>query len=405
MSSTLQSASIQLRNRGVQDQELYDDPESSLFADSSKRITPFAVTTQSVIFHEPFDFGRTVTATFPNSADLLTDLYLYVNLPTLVVAPGSTYTNWTQSAGFALIESVELLFGNVRVDIRTSETMEIDSYQRTGSSHALAIDKMVGRMSQVSSLTGDTGLSDLYVRIPFHFTEGIDSSIPLFMLDKQRVSIKMKTRPFSALVTYDGPTAPEPIKAVNAFLLADFSLMHHDEKRLWLSRPYKHNFVQWQTQVVTYLPANCPFAKVPLPYANCVKEITWVLREQASEDNNDWFNYASRSGDPGDELMRSASITFDGRDRFAKMPESYYRLVTPCTFRTTAGDRNIYMVSFADKPELSQNTGTANMSRFDDVQLHMDIVANNPPITLIAVAKSYNTLVIENGVASVRFSV
>ncbi len=406
MTSTLQSASIQLRNRGVQDQSLYDNPESSLFADSVKRITPYAVSNQSVIFNEPFDFGRTLTATIPNTADLVNKMYFYVKLPGLAVAPGSSYTNWTQSVGFAMIETIELLFGNVRVDMRTGESMEIDSYQSTSVDHVLALNQMIGKVTQVSSLTLDSTDGDIFVPIPFHFTKELDSSLPLFMMDKQKVSIRIKIRPFGQLVTYDGPQAPLPVKPTNGYLLADFVLLSADEKRRMLSSPYEYMFEQWQTQVVVDLAGNAQFVKIPLPYVNCVKEITWVLREQASVENNDWFNYACRSGlQPGEELMQSASINCDGKDRFPNMPESYYRLLNPRSFRTTAGDRNIYMVSFADKPELLQNTGTANLSRYDKIQLHMQLIPNNPPMTLIAIAKSYNTLTIENGVASLAFSV
>lgn len=404
MTTTLQSASMQLRNCGAQDHILYDNPESSLFATCNKRITPYAVSNQSIIFTEPFDFGRTVTASFPSTADLLNKLYFYVKLPKLPLAPGSTYTSWTQTVGFAMVEWVELLFGNVRIAMCTSESMEIESYQSTGADHVLAMNKMIGRMTQISSL-GQTQLEDVYIPIPFHFTKGLETSLPLFMLDKQRVSIRMKVRPFHELVTYDGPVMPPLMKPINGYLLADFVLMSPDEKRLWLSKPYALEFEQWQTHVVVDLPENGQYARIPLTFSNCVKEISWVLREHASQENNDWFNYACRDGQPGAELMRSASIVFDGKERFPKMPESYYRLINPRSFRTTAGDRNIYMVSFADRPELTQNTGTANLSRFDDVQLHMELIPRNPPLTVIALAKSYNTLIIENGIASLRFSV
>lgn len=404
--TTLQSTSIQLSTNGAQDHALYDAPDASLFSDATRRITPYAVSNQSVVFTEPFDFGRTITATLATNADMLTQLIFYVRLPRLAVAPGSTYTNWTQSVGYAAIEWIELLFGNVRVDMRTGEAMEMDNYQSTSADKALAVNKMVGRMTQISTLgsTTSSDVEEVYVPIPFHFTRGLDSALPVFMLDKQRVSVRLKIRPFDELVTYDGPVPPTPIRPVEAFMLADYALLTAEEKRTWLSRPYEHSFEQWQT-VTTDLQANCSFAKVPLSFVNCVKEITWVLREVASADNNDWFNYALRAGQPGEELMSNARVTFDGRDRFPKMPESYYRLVNPQMFRTTAGDRNIYMVSFASKPELRQNTGTANLSRFDDVQLHMDLVANNPPCTLIVIAKSYNTLMIANGVASLKFSV
>ena len=407
MTTTLQTASMQLRKCGQQDNMLYDKHAgSSLFAEATTKITPHAISNQSVIFNEPFDFGKTVTATFPTTADLLHTLYFYIELPTLALAPGSTFTNWTQSVGYALIESIELLMGNVRVDIRTSEAMEIESYLGTSLDHSLGLNKMVGRMSQITSLQNPAlSLNTLYVPIPFDFTKSLASSLPLFLLSKQRVSIRMKIRAFDELVIYDGPTPPPAVSPANAYLLADFVLMSPDEKALWRARPYEHIFEQWQTQVSEDLPADCPHAKVSLRYSNCVKEIVWVLRELESAENNDWFNYAWRDGSTGGELMDSASILFDGKERFATMPESYYRLVNPRLYRTTAGDRNIYMVSFADKPELLQNTGTANFSRYDDIQLHLNLVQNCPSVTVIALAKSYNTLIIEDGVGRVKFNV
>ena len=408
MESTLQSASIQLTKVGTQDQALYANPEASLFANSFKRITPFAVAPSSIIFAEAFEFGKVLTVDIPFHGDMLNELRVYVRLPALPIAPGSTFTSWTQTSGIAMIEWCEFLAGNVRIDRRMSEFVEIEDTLTTPSNHVVANDKMVGRMTQTSSLTNpsfNTDFQEYYIALPFYFTKSLEASLPLFLIDKSKISLRMKIRPFLDLVTYDGPVPPIACKPDNGFLLANYILLDKDEKAQWKSRPYEFTFEQWQDQCCLDVAPNCTSVKMDLSFINCVKDIVWVLRETASVENNDWFNYASRSDATGSELMTAAALIFEGKYRFAKMPESYYRLVTTTQHRTFAGDRNIYTISFANKPELAQNTGTADFSRYDNIQLQIDLIPNCPSLTIFAFAKSYNKIIISNGILRTQYIV
>jgi hypothetical protein len=406
MTGTLQVAALQLRNVGPQDASLYDDPEASLFSSApSKRITPFSINTVPIIFNEPLDFGKTLTATAPLCGDMLSEVSVYFRLPVLRAPAGSTYACWTMSVGFALIEWVECSIGTRVFDRKTGLFMEIMDSLATPKSKAAGHDMMVGRFDSPAYLPPNAqNPTELYVKLPFWFCRDLASALPLFLMDKQRVSFRMKIRCFDELVLYDGPEPPDRPRLTDAFLLANYALVSQREKQCMRSQPYERVFEQWQAHVSQSIPAGVASAKIPLEFLNCVKEIVWVFVERASEENNDWFNYSLREAPfPGAELMRCASVLFDGKERFTKLPESHYRAQIPEGHHTVNGDRNIYVLSFAAKPELEQPTGTANLSRFDEIDLFAEMVRDCPACTAYALAVSYNTLVIEDGVARTRF--
>ena len=97
--------------------------------------------------------------------------------------------------------------------------------------------------------------------------------------------------------------------------------------------------------------------------------------ETESEDNNDYFNYGRRDIQQlGGEMVTRIGLALDGKTRLEKLPESFYRLITPQRNHTTAGNRNIYVISFAENPEINQPTGTINFSGYDSVELLLDFI-------------------------------
>ena len=55
---------------------------------------------------------------------------------------------------------------------------------------------------------------------------------------------------------------------------------------------------------------------------------------------------------------------------------------------------------FAIKPEDYQPTGSANLSRFDEVTLSLEMTSGNPICKLYVFGIMYNIVTIENGVLS-----
>lgn len=400
------ASALQLKAKGSLDNYISKEPEVTLFKYGYKRITDFAVHPETLTFKENVDFGKLITVDLPYAGDLVHKMHLFFTLPLLLPAPGSTYAGWTNAIGYAMIEYVEILIGNAVVDKHTGFFMEIMDYLSTSQDTAVSRNKAVGRYDTTKVLPQNAlGEQHLYIPFQFWFTKKAAAALPLIALSKQKVQVRIKLRDFHDVVTYDGPLPPNQMSLGNSGLIVDYILLDEPDKERYMRDELDYIIEQWQTDLVYGVTPNAGIQNFELDFRFAVKEIIWVLVEQNSLDNNDYFNFGSR--DPskiGGEMFTYATILFDGKERCPRMPESYFRLVQPQTYHTRAGDRNIYVFSFSVSPEINQPSGTANFSRFDKTTLNLELVDGIPAANLFCMAVSYNRLVIKDGMAYVEFA-
>lgn len=394
MSDSVIATTMQITNTGGLDRYLTGHPETSLFTYNYRRITPFAKHTIMVPFNEKVAFGKTLTATVPFLGDLVHTMYLYFRLPQLSPPPsGSTFLGWTNSVGYAMVESVQIRIGETIIDQQNGLFMEVMDYLNTGVNKSEARNKCVGRYDTINVLPIDAlGEQDIYLPLQFWFNKKLFSALPMISLTGQSVKIVVKLKPFGQIVNYDGPTEPVPYPIQDSGIIADYYMLSEPERTSFKTEEQDYLIEQWQWQTFE-IPAGITTSRFTLDFTQCVKEIVFVLTETESEDNNDFFNFGRL--DPvqlGGEFLTRIGLAFDGKTRLDKLPESFYRMVTPQRNHTVAGNRNIYVISFAENPEVNQPTGTANFSRYDSVELLLDFVDNLPQCRLHILGIIYNKI-------------
>jgi hypothetical protein len=356
-------------------------------------------------FTDKADFGRIATCTIGTFGDLLSNLLLYVRLPPIPVASGSSYTGYVQSTGYALIESLEFLIGGtivVRLDGRTMDVLEYLS------SNGTATDMMVGTYDTHRVLYDNAEEPrDLYIPIPLWFTKKIANAFPLCLFTNYIVQVRVKFRDFQQMVHYDGPTGPVNMSIMDAGIVAEYIIMT-DKEREALKAKRNHEFLieQFTTENVKGITANSLTVRCNLQMRNPIKELIWFLIEDVSEQNNDWFNYGLRDEDlEGNSLMLSASLYLDSSLRYGKLPESYYRMVAPARFHRHVGmnhNRNIYCISFSQSPEQLQPSGYLNASRYDSIDLQLELISGCPAGKVYTCAVGYNIMTLEDGVLTMK---
>jgi hypothetical protein len=399
MSNSIIAATMQVSNVGGMDQYLTGNPQTSFFTYAYKQITPFAKNTIMIPFNEKVTFGKTITATVPYTGDVLNTVYLYFRLPQLTPPEGSTFLGWTNTVGYAMIESVEVRIGETVFDRHNGLFMEIMDDLTTPETKKLSRNKSIGRYDTVSVLPINAlGSQDIYIPLQFWFNKKLSSSLPIASLSTNQVKFVVKLRPFDSLVTYDGPNAGDPYVPLDSGVILDYYVLSENEKFALYQNPGDpptYLFEQWQCE--TYeISAGTTSNRFSLDFVNCVKEIIFVLVETESEKNNDYFNFGRR--DPatmGGELVAKIGLAFDGKERFAKLPESFYRMMTVQRYHSFAGLRNIYCVPFAEFPELNQPSSTTNFSKYDTVELLLDFIDSVPSCRLHILAINYNRFVVQ----------
>ena len=405
MASTTTSL-LQLSSLGPQDKYISLDPQVSLINYNYKRCNPIARNPTTVLFNEPAFFGKTLTVSLPRVGDMINDTTLYIKLPQLNVATGSTYTGWCQSVGFAIIEYVEILIGEVVIDRHTDLSMEVLDYLTCPSDKKKERNRDVGRYDTELVLPlGAITDREFYIPFQFWFNKKVSASLPLILLDKQDVKFRLKFRDFQELVLYDGSTPPALQEMLDSHLIVDYLILNDKDKALLTSKSEMTYLIdQVQCNVFKEINASRLNAKVLLDYRQPVKEIVFVVREQDSLVNNDYYLFGQRNAaTQGEALIKTAQVLFDGKPRIKQQNEKYFRTVTPQKFHTFSGDRNIYVVSFAEAPELNQPSGTVNFSRFDAIYLDLVMIDSLPACEIFPFAISYNVLTIKKGSASLEF--
>lgn len=407
MSNTISTVTTQLaRPAAGLESYLTGNPRQSLFsAYDYRQHTPYAKNATIVPFNEKVGYGKTISAVVPYVGDLVQNIRLYFRLPALPLPIGSTYVGYTNTIGYAMIESVEMRIGEQVIISRSDVFLDCMDYLQTDASKQTAAWKAVGRYDTVNVLGQNAmGPQDIYVGMNLWIEKRPASALPLLKLGGIPVRVVVKLKPFASCVTYDGLEPPIECPPLDAGLLVDYYVLSDDEKQDFHEEDQHYLIEQWQVDRFDISPGMSS-NRFSLDFNLSVKELVFCFVEQESEDNNDFFNYGQR--DPlvqGGEFISTFSFFLDGKERIEKLPESYARMVLPKKYHTFAGNRNIYTLPFAEYPEvIAQPSGTCNMSGYDSVELGFEFVNNLPATRLYVAAISYNRLVISESGVTLEF--
>ena len=399
------SAALQVENLGPIDNYFFGTGQQdySLFTYNTHRITPFSKNTVPVYFTDIVDFGKIVTASFPYSGDLINYVVLYFTLPQLDMSDipaGSTYLNWTNAIGYSMIEYVEVLLGEFVISRQTGELMEILDYLSTPESKKTGKDMGTGRHLNINT---STGTQEIYVPLQFWFNKKLNASLPICALNNHSLKIRVKIRDFQECVTYDGNVPPQVKSITTCNFLADYYMLSETERLEFKNEEFVFIIEEYQLDVKN-ISANLLSSKYTLNIDRSIKELIIIAREIESVNNNDLFNYGIRDiNRQGLELIKNIGLNLNGKTRFEKISESYYRLVTPQKYHTYSGNRNIYCIPFAETPEVNQPTGSINLSMYSNIELVIDYTPNVPESQMLVFGITNNILRIKNGMAQLEF--
>ncbi len=402
-------ALLQLNVKGPQDLFLTGNPEHNFIKQVYKRHVNFAIQKKSIKFQNDVDFGRKTEIHIPRYGDLLHKLYFRFKLPSLTPTSG-TYAGWTNSIGHALIEYVDLEIGGQIIDRHYGLFLEIwDELTQSPSINSNSY-LLVGKFNHKESLQKSALLETEYeVPLQFYFSRNLGASLPLISLQYHPVKLIFKLRSFDECIIYDGVTPPEEVNMLDSSLLAEYIYLE-DLERMKL-KDKEHSFLIQQTQTVfkESVPfTNGGFHKALLPFNHPCLELIFVLTEQDSEDNNDWFNFAQRTvitADPVIPLLENAKLLIDGKERIETSSEFTLRIANNARYHTLAPSKHIYTIPFCNEPEKFYPTGSLNFSFIDQVELQIQLKKQiNSPVNLYVFAKNFNILRIKDGMVQLGFS-
>jgi hypothetical protein len=397
-------AIFQLKAKGKQDQFLTGAPEQNFLRQSYRQYVNFSKDQIHIYPKENVDFNKKWSIELPRTGDFVNKVYLYVKLPPLTPTSG-LFCGWTNSVGHALLNSVSIQIGDFVIDKRYGLFMEI--WEELSSRHP-SENLLIGKYAHNSSLKYTAvSESEYFIPLDFWFCESLGASLPLFALKYNPVIIHFDFNSFDKCIIYDGITPPETVNILETKVIADYIFIDEAEKE-----KMAHNeFTFLITQVQSVLNENIRLGgghSIELPFNHPCSELIWVFREEESENNNDWFNFAQRNGVINSRInpfLKEAKLVLDGTERNQMSSGSVLNSLNIQKYHTSETDKFIYCMPFCADPEKWFPTGTLNFSRVSHANLQLTLFANVLPLNAFVFAKNFNIIKIKDGQTYIGFSV
>jgi hypothetical protein len=443
---------MQLVAYGAQDIILTGNPQITFFKLVHRRHTNFAIQSIEQVFNGTAQFGRKVTCTVARTGDLVSGMCLQIELPALTGWRGNTTTNtgdisqlaWTNSIGHALIQSVSVEIGGQKIDEHYGTWMEIWDELTTKSEKRAGYNQMIGKYSSDIGLRNNAkSARTYYIPLQFWFCTNPGLALPLIALQFHEVKINVQFRKLEECVvalnaagdrcsqdetqSFQTSSLLNSVNFTACSLWVDYIYLDTEERKRFAKMTHDYLITQLQYAGASTLSGfTGTSTKVPLNFNHPVKELVFTLQQKQNTtiglSGNDWFNFSSNS--PGSrnpynsrDLLQRAHLKLNGHDRFDDRPASYFRLMQPYNHHTCVPSKNIYVYSFALRPEEHQPSGACNFSRIDNSQL--EFVTTNPTklpsltgvdqwsshagqIDIYAI--NYNVLQVRNGLAGTSYA-
>jgi hypothetical protein len=109
---------MQLVAYGAQDVYLTGSPQITFFKVVYRRHTNFSVEPIPQTFNGASDFGRTVTCTINRNGDLITNMYVNINLASATAANGDF--GYVRRLGLAIVQHYKIEIGGSKLEDRKS---------------------------------------------------------------------------------------------------------------------------------------------------------------------------------------------------------------------------------------------------------------------------------------------
>jgi len=414
---------MQLVAYGAQDVYLTGEPQITFFKVVYRRHTNFAIESILQDFNGTVNLGKNVTATISRNGDLVAGMHVEFTLDALT----GTNELYANGIGHQLLETVEVEIGGQKIDKHYSEWLDIWDELTGTASKREGYGAMVGKVyhkptalvagaggNPVGHVAGEMGTNasqygsgtvSLYVPLQFWFNRNPGLALPLIALQYHEVKILIKFRALSDVaVSVAAADLADNVGTVaeavfNAKLYVDYIYLDTEERRRFAQM--SHEYLIDQLQFTGAETTAAGSASIRLNFNHPVKELVWVYRATANEDNNDYLNFNVGIGSIG-EAMKNAKVMLNGHDRAAQRDASYYRLMQPWQHHTSVPQKPIYCYSFALRPEEHQPSGTCNFSRIDNATLKVENETFTGSIYVYAV--NYNVLRVVSGMGGLAYS-
>jgi len=461
---------LQLKAYGSENIYLNANPQISFFRSVYRRHTNFSMENFEINYvgtpNITEDTNTTFTFNINRYGDLLGPIFLVIKLPSIYSSETDKF-KWIKNLGANIINSVTLFIAGQRICFINGET--INNYYRLQKDYSTNINynELIGHTPvfynptmlnpTTNTITYKFSSSNpsiigvnLYIPIPFYFTNNSGLYLPLIALQGAEVQIVVELRKISELYTilesrktnslYNKRIKPNPLdsnqsirkfiketslkQAFQIHLDAQFIFLDNNERTQFAELPHEYLIEQVQYRRVFGINSH---NIVDLGFFHPTKEIRFFLRKT---DNgilfNQWSNYGNNdnygekylegllnSAEYRSEMvlnnirqqmsenismvslniLTNAKFLMNGEDRTNNLPYRYWNNLQPFQYHLGSTvypfeENDLFNIySFSLEPDNFQPSGSCNLTNLKSFQL--EINTKEPPLSKYLFLASY----------------
>ena len=416
-------------------QEKYMYGGESLWMPKIVQHTPFAITQRFLLplksGNEKFlKSSRTFSVDIHprESGDLLSNMYLSVSLPALPAG-----YDYTPLVGRAIIKKAEFMIDGQPIETLTDDWYILRDQLFLDADEKIAMYQATSLGQSESNVVPATDVVKMMIPLDFFFCrrhsdrkigrEKLEKPFfPLCAILKQTVTIRFTFHDSTWITDAPADANGQPVDIINPKVLIEEITLSPRERMYYQS--HELNFKVNRVWAEAGQPYSKGKATMNLTANFPVSMITWFVRNQNYEDEQNEAYYASRYqyGYSTDYIPAAVPVTFfngvtinfldiiqsgtlylNNQNVLSNFPGSlYYSYKQALDHGLSVPTKNIYMYCFGDNPKEYSQEGYVDFSKLNSQTTHLDLIFD--PILAPQIEKSYTMYLYYYGYVPLQIS-
>ena len=320
---------MQLVAYGAQDVYLTGNPQITFFKVVYRRYTNFAIETVELSLNGTADFGKRVTVTITRNGDLVTRMYLRIELNPVILnnyPADDTLRNqflfaWVREVGNFIINNIQFEIGGSQIDKHWGHWLSTWHDLTKDVNTDPAYNALVGNVPDLTALRSPDSQGNFtkpYILfVPFIFWCNTNSglALPLIALQYHEVRLWIEFNPFPYLICYSNNVTPNRIgNGIGVFgdasLLVDYIYIDTEERRRFAQ--VGHEYLINQLQYTGAEAVNNNPLRIRLGFNHPTKEFIWAIHSGDYISGNSPFLCYSNTDDWSAALVYAAENIIAG---------------------------------------------------------------------------------------------
>ena len=328
---------MQLVAYGAQDVYLTGNPQITFFKVVYRRYTNFAIETVELTLNGTADFGKRVTVTITRNGDLVTRMYLRIelgqvsmnNYPQDELERNKYLFAWVREIGHFIIDNIQFEIGGSQIDKHYGHWMSVWNDLTKDVNTQPAYRALIGDVDDLTVLRAPnaqgvfTPSYVLYVPLVFWCNTNTGLALPLIALQYHEVRLWIEFVNFNQLICYSNNLSPNKlgngIGVLNdASLLVDYVYIDTEERRRFAQ--VGHEYLINQLQFTGEEAVNNNPLRIKLGFNHPTKEFIWDIKSGDYISGNAPFLTYSASDDWSAALDYAATNVVSGAVTVGETP-------------------------------------------------------------------------------------